>query len=59
MTLLQESLGFLVSYWKSQLVQAGSTDFLGFKVDSNILSLSLPELKVAQEGFRGTCVHET
>lgn len=58
MTLLPESLGFLVSYRKSQLVQAGSTDYLGFKVDSNTLSLNLPELKVAQEGFRGTCVNE-
>lgn len=41
-----ESLSFLVSYPKSQLVSTQSTDFLGFKVDFNTLSLSLPALKV-------------
>ena len=43
---LLESLGFLVSYPKSQLVP---TCFkVGFKVDSNTLSLSLLALKVVQ-----------
>ena len=40
-----EALGLLVNYPKYQLVPTQSIDFLGFKVDANTVSQSLPDAK--------------
>ena len=43
---LLEALGYLVNYPKSQLVPMQSLDFLGFRINSITMPLSLPDTKV-------------